>query len=546
MIVTRWRERLADADRRTGNAWLLTAVLIVALVCAAETLTRLTDGDMGAVDAMCAFGLVWAVVLMAFRPVSGGLLTAVTWMVLCVAPVETPSAALVAVLVAVGVLGYANRRVAALVALMTLTAWLFTAGGVALPQWHVGSGGGSGGTGSSMSTNADDDAAGDAGDTTDADSAGSSADSLGSADDTTDANGTYDARREPSNESSNGDADASDHTDTITGDHAATDGTASAGDGDVNGAGDGDRRGDDRHVLLGTVAMSGVIPVIVLFAGFLLGGMAARWNHERHSERMELAYRRQRARAAQDIHDYVSNDLAYLILRLDKDIADGKSPGVEELRELRDVASGALDRTHQVIGVIEGRDGGHRAAEMNGRAEAVASASVPLIDDRTSDDLGLASSSVSHHARRSSGSSVVNPNAERDDCPLAAQLRSIAHAGDHRLAELGFDGQTIITNANDGAEPDALIAGLLEELYGNIAKHADPAGGYVLTIGIGRDAVQVALVDTALDRDSSSEAGLSLGTGLNRYRSRVVTRGGMLDIDAQDGEWTLSAGIPLR
>ncbi|KAB8286968.1 2CS histidine protein kinase [Bifidobacterium ramosum] len=544
--MTGWLDRLADADRRTGNAWLLTAVLIVALVCAAETLTRLTDGDMGAVDAMCAFGLVWAVVLMAFRPVSGGLLTAMTWTVLCVAPVETPSAALVAVLVAVGVLGYANRRIAALVALMTLAAWLFTAGGVALPQWHVGSGGG---TGSSMSTNADDDAAGDAGDTTDADSAGSSADSLGSADDTTDANGTDDARREPSNESSNGDADASDHTDTITGDHAATDGTASAGDGDVNGAGDGDRRGDDRHVLLGTVAMSGVIPVIVLFAGFLLGGMAARWNHERHSERMELAYRRQRARAAQDIHDYVSNDLAYLILRLDKDIADGKSPGVEELRELRDVASGALDRTHQVIGVIEGRDGGHRAAEMNGRAEAVASASVPLIDDRTSDDLGLASSSVSHHARRSSGSSVVNPNAERDDCPLAAQLRTIAHAGDHRLAELGFDGQTIITNANDGAEPDELIEGFLEELYGNIAKHADPAAGYVLTIGIGRDAVQVALVDTAVNsvaasgRDSDAPR---LGTGLNRYRTRLDARDGALTIDAQDGEWTLSAVIPLR
>ncbi|MBT1161102.1 MULTISPECIES: histidine kinase [Bifidobacterium] len=476
--MTEWLERLDDADRRTDNAWLLTAVLVVALVCAGETLGAVTSGVMPAADAACTFAVVAATMLMAFRPVTGAFTVTALWSSLSVAAVDMPSAMLLCLLAAIGILGYAYRRTAVAVTIIALAVWMFTQGGVALPSGNTG-------TGSSYSSNMD--------------------------------SPSSDSQPDQSNQSSSGNADDPANT--------ATD--------------------PNDHVLLGTVAMSGIAPVAVLFAGFLLGGMAARWNHERHSERMELAYRRQRARAAQDIHDYVSNDLAYLILRLDKDIADGKSPGVEELRELRDVASGALDRTHQVIGVIEGRETGQQATAANGRTGATAPSVAPCIDDRPSDHSGASSSFGSHHARRSSGLSVVNPNAERDDCPLAEQLRTIAYAGDHRLKELGFDGQTIITNANDSAEPDDLIAGFLEELYGNIAKHADPAGGYVLTIGIGRDAVQIALVDTALD-NTSSHASLSLGTGLDRYRMRVDSRGGVFDINARNDEWTLSVLIPLR
>lgn len=64
------------------------------------------------------------------------------------------------------------------------------------------------------------------------------------------------------------------------------------------------------QVILGAIALYGVMPVAVLFIGFMLGGMAARWNHERSLARAELAHRRQQERTAQDIHDYVSNDLA--------------------------------------------------------------------------------------------------------------------------------------------------------------------------------------------------------------------------------------------
>ncbi|MCH9276694.1 2CS histidine protein kinase [Bifidobacterium amazonense] len=574
--VVGWRRLLADADRRVANAWLLVAVLIVAVACTMETLVALTFDGMTVAGAVCAFVFAAAVIGMAFRPVSGGLAVVALWIVLCFAPVTMPSAALVAVLIAVGVFGYANRRAAVAITVVALTSWLLTAGGVALPQWGSGSGNGSAnslaGSGASPDSGA-------------ADSSGSAdSDADGSADSGNDDAPTNDsiggANGGASDESADGGSSGSDaRGETSNGGSQNNGGSAqsngSGGSGDSNGSGsggesssDGAGSGGDRHVLLGTVAMSGVAPVVILFAGFLLGGMAARWNHERHAAQMELAYRRQRARAAQDIHDYVSNDLAYLILRFDKDIADGRAPSLAELRELRDVASGALDRTHQVIGVIEGRDdsdprastatavrsgdGGDTAAETSASTASSSSSSASSPSSAGGRNAGRQRSTFA--GQPPSHPSVINPSVDRVDCPLAAQLRTIARSGDHRLAELGFDGQTIVSNANDAAQPDDLIAGLLEELYGNIAKHADPACGYVLTIGIGRDAVQIALVDTALVDDGhgigrdAGQAGRrrqSLGTGLDRYRTRLNARGGALDIDARHGEWTLSAVIPL-
>ena len=270
-------------------------------------------------------------------------------------------------------------------------------------------------------------------------------------------------------------------------------------------------------MILGAIAFYGVMPVAVLFIGFMLGGMAARWNHERSLARAELAHRRQQERTAQDIHDYVSNDLAYLILRFDKSIADGKTPSEEELRELRSVAMGALDRTHQVLDVIEGR------------GEAAHSAVTP--HDSTVD-----------------AASGIACGITDADCPLAEQIRDVASNGDRRLSELGFEGQTIISGAHGAAGRSGLIAGLLEELYGNIAKHADPEAGYVMTIGIGLDTVRIACIDTARtssDSDADGSADLSTGTGLNRYRQLLEQQNGALHITTQDAEWTLSAVIPL-
>ena len=436
------RHRLAELDSGVRNAWLLIAILVVALICTMETMADLAADSVSAADCLAEFIFVAIVGWMAFRPVTGCVAVAVAWIVLCMSPIWMPSGAMLAVLLAVGIAGYADKRLALAVAGIAVVAWMLSRGGVAIP-WLDG--------GSSSSGS---DSAGQSG----SDFTGSAYESSGS---------------------------SAEH-----------------------------RTG---QVILGAIALYGVMPVAVLFIGFMLGGMAARWNHERSLARAELAHRRQQERTAQDIHDYVSNDLAYLILRFDKDIADGKTPSEEELRELRSVAMGALDRTHQVIDVIEGR------------GEAAHSAVTP--HDSTVD-----------------AASGIACGITDADCPLAEQIRDVASNGDRRLSELGFEGQTIISGAHGAAGRSGLIAGLLEELYGNIAKHADPEAGYVMTIGIGLDTVRIACIDTARtssDSDADGSADLSTGTGLNRYRQLLEQQNGALHITTQDAEWTLSAVIPL-
>lgn len=436
------RHRLAELDSGVRNAWLLIAILVVALICTMETMADLAADSVSAADCLAEFIFVAIVGWMAFRPVTGCVAVAVAWIVLCMSPIWMPSGAMLAVLLAVGIAGYADKRLALAVAGIAVVVWMLSRGGVAIP-WLDG--------GSSSSGS---DSAGQSG----SDFTGSAYESSGS---------------------------SAEH-----------------------------RTG---QVILGAIALYGVMPVAVLFIGFMLGGMAARWNHERSLARAELAHRRQQERTAQDIHDYVSNDLAYLILRFDKDIADGKTPSEEELRELRSVAMGALDRTHQVIDVIEGR------------GEAAHSAVTP--HDSTVD-----------------AASGIACGITDADCPLAEQIRDVASNGDRRLSELGFEGQTIISGAHGAAGRSGLIAGLLEELYGNIAKHADPEAGYVMTIGIGLDTVRIACIDTARtssDSDADGSADLSTGTGLNRYRQLLEQQNGALHITTQDAEWTLSAVIPL-
>lgn len=271
------------------------------------------------------------------------------------------------------------------------------------------------------------------------------------------------------------------------------------------------------HTILGAVTLNGMLPVAILFLCFLLGGVAVRWGHDRDRAEAELALRRNRERAAQDIHDYVSNDLAYVILRLDRGIADGGPVGTGELRELREAAAKALGHTHEVIALLERDDrpggaGAIKTADAAVAVEPIESAELSESMDQAAID-GL-----------------------RDQCARY----------ERRLASLGFDGQTIIT-AQPGARLSTavreLLGGLVEELYTNIGKHADPADGYVLTLRLSRAGVDIALVDAPVAR-AASDMELSTGTGLGRYRARIERMGGTLQVREADGEWSLAVGIP--
>ncbi len=198
----------------------------------------------------------------------------------------------------------------------------------------------------------------------------------------------------------------------------------------------------------------------------------------------------------------MSNDLAYLVLRIDGDIAEGHVPDDAELRELRSVAANALTHTHRVIDLIE--------------------------RDEDSQDSGDA---------RSRGSAKAQPM--RNGVTLRSKLQDISERMERRLTKLGCSGRTIVSGEGEVACDD-LIAGFVEELYGNIIKHAELSEGYVLTVGIEDDAVHIALIDTPANRD----ADLVHGSGLARYGRLIEDRGGHMEITKSPEEWALSATIP--
>ena len=65
------RHRLAELDSGVRNAWLLIAILVVALICTMETMAGLAADSVSAADCLAEFIFVAIVGWMAFRPVTG-------------------------------------------------------------------------------------------------------------------------------------------------------------------------------------------------------------------------------------------------------------------------------------------------------------------------------------------------------------------------------------------------------------------------------------------------------------------------------------------
>ena len=65
------RHRLAELDSGVRNAWLLIAILVVALICTMETMAGLAADSVSAADCLAEFIFVAIVGRMAFRPVTG-------------------------------------------------------------------------------------------------------------------------------------------------------------------------------------------------------------------------------------------------------------------------------------------------------------------------------------------------------------------------------------------------------------------------------------------------------------------------------------------
>ena len=96
-----------------------------------------------------------------------------------------------------------------------------------------------------------------------------------------------------------------------------------------------------------------------------------------------------------------------------------------------------------------------------------------------------------------------------------AGLQSLIDEEESRLEAPGFTSDNLLAEPCRPLTPETmrLLAGLLEELYANIAKHADPGGWYAICVTFDTDAIHVSASDTI----ASDDTRLGLGSGLDRY-----------------------------
>lgn len=125
-----------------------------------------------------------------------------------------------------------------------------------------------------------------------------------------------------------------------------------------------------------------------------------------------------------------------------------------------------------------------------------------------------------------------------------AGLQSLIDEEESRLEAPGFTGDNLLAEPCRPLTPETmrLLAGLLEELYANIAKHADPGEWYAICVTFDTDAIHVSASDTI----ASDDTRLGLGSGLDRYRTIIETCGGTFQTHTEQAHWQLEAVIPTN
>ena len=304
----------------------------------------------------------------------------------------------------------------------------------------------------------------------------------------------------------------------------------------------------DRRLLFGWGLSDSVVVSFAYCMFAVVIGMASRWRADRAQMADRLHSQRERESIALTLHDVISNDLAYAIMRIDDTLrldarAAGDTDGIVTdhrsarparcdttahdgdhagtLRELRSVLDHALHGTHAVIAALDGR---------------MTDAASPL-------------------------ETTVATDSERGHRSVDRMERIVACIDEQegRLHRLGFSGQTLLPDALPRLSETRtlLLTGLLEEIYMNIAKHGDPGHGYVVAVARedpartgfrergdlcdGTDGSEVIVV-TAADTPRQTPTSTGLGSGLERYRRMGVG----IDVTADTGQWTLSARLAAR
>lgn len=254
-----------------------------------------------------------------------------------------------------------------------------------------------------------------------------------------------------------------------------------------------------KRLVLVNVALFAMTVFVCALAGALLRRSLRDLTVVRH-----LANRRKQERLALTLHNETCNDVAYIIRRIDEIRGASRSMGDHDMAELRSVLENVLRQTRSVVSIMANDADGDTVADGRGEVSA----------DRTL------------HGR------------ER-------QLRSIAMKYEERLQHLGFEGETIADIQDGGIMTDddyALISAMLSELFSDIVKHADPEGGYFVTIGLTSARFSLSACDKPSGKDSVA---VPTRMGLQRYADQVESRGGTIGIRSSQDRWIADIDLPL-
>lgn len=230
--------------------------------------------------------------------------------------------------------------------------------------------------------------------------------------------------------------------------------------------------------------------MLCCFAGSILH--RSQINADRLRQLMQLKHRQ---KAAIELHDRTCNNLTYAIRLIDE--RAHTQPSKTDMQEIRTVLQKSLSQTRKVISYLAADD----SAET-----------VPLTNN-------------THQLR---------------------QLDSIISEARHRLDQLSFQGE-IINSITDlqclSEENGELLFDILNELFSNIIKHADPEQGYFVTLGNPGKDIVIPVCDAPINSRSESEEPTTIG--LLRYQEILQAHGGSMTIRSANHLWTATVTIPL-
>lgn len=130
-------------------------------------------------------------------------------------------------------------------------------------------------------------------------------------------------------------------------------------------------------------------------------------------------------------------------------------------------------------------------------------------------------------------------------------IRAHCKGGDDRLHALGFAGESHVAETGEpfevGRERTDECTRLLDELYANIAGHADPSQPYAVFANVENGHLHVTETNSIPEPDEGHAYRKPVsGRGLVLHRDAIERIGGTLRTSQEDGTWTLSADIPLE